>query len=207
MEGVMNKKIVITKLVLLVLVIGTYIFAKMDEKVYKETNKKVAQENTVSLREFTLEDLKKYNGKNGMPVYVAVDGIVYDMTNVPVWASGRHKNLHSGGEELTEAYHNKAPKSIHKDRNILDKLPKVGVLVEKKSESIDTTTTATPKYEVTEYVVTPSDYGKVVTCPVMGTKFKVKKGTKAFKYKEKVYYLCCSGCEKSFVQNPEKYVK
>ena len=33
--------------------------------------------------ELTLDQLKQYDGKNGNPAYVAVDGVIYDMTNVP----------------------------------------------------------------------------------------------------------------------------
>ena len=32
------------------------------------------------LKEFTLEDLSQYNGSNGSPAYVAMEGIVYDIS-------------------------------------------------------------------------------------------------------------------------------
>ena len=38
-------------------------------------------------RAFTLEELAKYNGKDGNPAYVAVNGIVYDVTNNAAWAA------------------------------------------------------------------------------------------------------------------------
>ncbi len=34
---------------------------------------------------FTLEELKQFNGQNGQPAYVAVDGVVYDVSNVGPW--------------------------------------------------------------------------------------------------------------------------
>ena len=41
-------------------------------------------------RTFTPKELAKYNGQNGAPAYVAVNGIVYNLTTVPEWANGRH---------------------------------------------------------------------------------------------------------------------
>lgn len=51
---------------------------------------------------FNATELAKYNGKNGNPPYVAVDGMVYDMTEV--FVSGRHFS-HLAGEELTSAFY------------------------------------------------------------------------------------------------------
>ncbi len=31
---------------------------------------------------FTLDELKNYDGKEGRKAYIAVDGVVYDVTNV-----------------------------------------------------------------------------------------------------------------------------
>ena len=39
-------------------------------------------ENTAELKFFTLEELSAYNGLDGMPAYVSVDGVVYDFTNL-----------------------------------------------------------------------------------------------------------------------------
>lgn len=92
-------------------------------------------------RKFTHEELSKYNGKNGMPVYVAVDGIVYDVTKSKYWKSGRHKNMHDAGSDLTYEIKNLAPK-FHKGGKILEKFPKIGVLeVEKSTQTIQEITT------------------------------------------------------------------
>jgi predicted heme/steroid binding protein len=71
---------------------------------------------------FTLEKLAQFDGKEGRPAYVAVDGIVYDVTGVPAWASGEHKTGKAGtdiSEKIKLAPHGKA---------ILSKRTKVGVL-------------------------------------------------------------------------------
>lgn len=47
---------------------------------------------------FTLEELKKYNGKNGNPSYVAVNGKVYDVSKSPLWKSGEHNGLKAGND-------------------------------------------------------------------------------------------------------------
>ena len=38
--------------------------------------------------EFTLEELAAYDGQNGSPAYIAIDGVVYDVTDVPQWTNG-----------------------------------------------------------------------------------------------------------------------
>lgn len=79
-------------------------------------------------RKFTAEELKKYDGKNGMPVYVAADGIVYDVTKSKYWKTGSHMKMHKSGGDLTKELKDDAPQRIHKGGKILQKMPKVGVL-------------------------------------------------------------------------------
>jgi len=38
----------------------------------------------------TIDQLAIYNGENGNPSYIAVNGVVYDITNVSAWSSGNH---------------------------------------------------------------------------------------------------------------------
>ncbi len=51
------------------------------------------------------------------------------------------------------------------------------------------------------------EIGKVVTCPVMGIKFKVKSETSVADYNGKSYYLCCQACIDAIKKNPQKYIK
>lgn len=74
--------------------------------------------------ELTLDQLKQYDGKNGNPAYVAVDGVIYDVTNVPQWKNGEH-NGYSAGNDLTDIIKNKSPHGV----NQLKGIPVVGKLV------------------------------------------------------------------------------
>lgn len=75
-------------------------------------------------QDLTLDQLSKYNGKNGNPAYVAVDGVIYDVTNSAVWAAATHFGL-LAGKDLTAAF-----KSCHQgQKQILSKLKVVGKLI------------------------------------------------------------------------------
>lgn len=78
-------------------------------------------------RVFTAEELKKNDGREGRPVYVAVDGIVYDLSKSKYWKTGTHMKMHEAGTDQSRDIHERAPKGIHKDGKILEKMPKVGV--------------------------------------------------------------------------------
>ncbi len=62
------------------------------------------------------------------------------------------------------------------------------------------------KDQVTPRKLAADEIGKEAVCPVTGEKFKVTAKTVSVSYKEKVYYFCCPGCDKSFSKNPEKYL-
>ena len=75
----------------------------------------------VSEQVFNQATLAKYDGQQGQPAYVAVDGVVYDVTGVEAWAGGKHHgNL--AGQELTAVIDGKSPHG----RKVLAKLPVVG---------------------------------------------------------------------------------
>lgn len=75
------------------------------------------------MRIFTEEELKKYDGKNGL-AYVAYRGKVYDVSASYHWRKGMHHATHRAGYDLTEALE-QAPH----DPALLDKFPIVGELV------------------------------------------------------------------------------
>ena len=80
------------------------------------------------LRRFTENELKEFNGTGGKPVFIAFKGKVYDVSSSPFWSSGKHQNLHSAGNDLTESIQN-AP---HNEK-ILIKFKEVGELSEEES--------------------------------------------------------------------------
>ena len=69
----------------------------------------------------TLDELAAYNGTNGKPAYIAVDGIIYDVTNDPSWKSGTHKGF-AAGTDLTTAIREQSKHGTSK----LEGLPVVG---------------------------------------------------------------------------------
>ena len=72
----------------------------------------------------TVDELAAYNGKDGQPAYVAVDGVIYDVTDVPEWANGEHYSGITAGQDLTEEIKNQSPHGL----SVLDGLPVVGTL-------------------------------------------------------------------------------
>jgi len=78
----------------------------------------------MSAMTFNQVELAKYNGQDGQPAYVAVDGVVYDVSGVAAWAGGKHHgNL--AGQELTEIIDSKSPHG----RKVLQNLAVVGQYV------------------------------------------------------------------------------
>lgn len=78
--------------------------------------------NQTDPRVFTPDELATYTGKGGHPAYVAVNGVVYDMTNVAAWGGATHFGL-TPGKDLTSVF-----ASCHDGQQILSTLPKVGVM-------------------------------------------------------------------------------
>ena len=68
-----------------------------------EETEAMDEENMDEDKVFTLEELSGYDGKDGRPAYVAVDGVVYDVSDKPLWAGGEHQNKVSAGLDLSEA--------------------------------------------------------------------------------------------------------
>ena len=77
---------------------------------------------SVTQQVFSKDELAKYNGKSGLPAYVAINGMVYDVTNNAAWAAAIHFGL-VAGEDYTGEF-----AACHAGRNILQNLSIVGSL-------------------------------------------------------------------------------
>lgn len=75
------------------------------------------------MRDFTLEELKSFDGTGGTPAYVAYKGVVYDVTESAMWGDGDHEGEHGAGRDLTTE-HDDAPHDVY-----VTDFPEVGRLV------------------------------------------------------------------------------
>ena len=90
-----------------------------DEKVETDSNSRE------ELRYYRLEDICKFDGKDGTLAYVVINGTVYDVTSMRQWIDGKHYGL-SAGRDLTAYF-----ETCHKDeKDILKKLRIVGTIIE-----------------------------------------------------------------------------
>jgi len=76
------------------------------------------------MRVFTREELKKYDGSNGI-AYVACAGKVYDVSHSFHWKKGVHQVRHYAGRDLTYVL-----KQAPHGADMLEKFPIVGELAE-----------------------------------------------------------------------------
>lgn len=72
----------------------------------------------------TLSELAEYDGKDGRPAYVTVDGVIYDVSNSRLWANGEHNGFQAG-RDLTQEIQG----SPH-GPSTLSRMPKVGELID-----------------------------------------------------------------------------
>ena len=78
----------------------------------------------MKVKEFSKEQLSRFDGKDGKPAYVAYKGKVYDVTGSFLWKGGRHQALHRAGEDLTEVL-DTAPHG----EDLLERVPVIGTLI------------------------------------------------------------------------------
>jgi len=77
------------------------------------------------MEEFDLEQLKAFNGRDGKPAYIALNGKVYEVSDSSLWEGGSHMESHLAGQDLTGEF----PEAPH-GLEVLERCPQVGVLKE-----------------------------------------------------------------------------
>ncbi|MGD8530668.1 MAG: cytochrome b5 domain-containing protein [Syntrophobacterales bacterium] len=79
------------------------------------------------LKEFGRDELAKFNGEDGQPVYIAYEGKVYNGSESKLWKTGFHMRRHQAGTDLSEEIGG-APHGVE----VLKRLPQVGTLKPEK---------------------------------------------------------------------------
>lgn len=74
-------------------------------------------------KKISINELSKFNGKNGNPAYVGYKGKVYDVTTSMQWSDGDHLG-HEAGQDLTESM-DIAPHAP----DVMERFKAIGVLV------------------------------------------------------------------------------
>ncbi|MGL5439768.1 MAG: cytochrome b5 domain-containing protein [Filifactoraceae bacterium] len=97
--------------------------AKEEANTTPKTKTAAPETSVAEMKEFTVEELAKYNGKDGEKAYIAIEGIVYDVTEDPAWKDGEHNGF-SAGKDLTEEIKKDSPHGVAK----LEGLTQVGTL-------------------------------------------------------------------------------
>ena len=92
----------------------------------------------------TREELSKYDGRNGQPAYVAAGGIIYDVSESPLWKEGNHEGAHQAGCDLTLEL-----KSAPHIAAVVERFPSIGRL----EEEPEINTSGGSKYTIAAGVV------------------------------------------------------
>jgi predicted heme/steroid binding protein len=75
--------------------------------------------------ELTLEELAEFDGQSGRDAYIAVNGVIYDVTDADNWENGRHQGMLLAGTDATSVI-----ASAPHGTSVLSDLPIVGSLVD-----------------------------------------------------------------------------
>jgi len=77
---------------------------------------------TTTSKIWTYDLLSQYNGKNGKSAYIAVDGIIYDVTAVGSWSTGTHHGVTAGKDVTADFASSPHSKSILQQAVIIGRI-------------------------------------------------------------------------------------
>ncbi len=100
-----------------------------EEAVEEETVAEESEEETTDdedLPTFTMEEIAEFDGQDGNPAYIVVDGIVYDVTDSNMWRDGVHQGRFQAGQDLTEEIMEESPHGT----GVLGRMEIVGQIAE-----------------------------------------------------------------------------
>lgn len=109
-------------IVLMILLVFTVVACSQENAV--TTTQASPGETEGEMIEITLEELSQFNGKDGNKAYLAVDGVIYDVTNVSQWRGGSHNGV-DAGQDVSDQIANLSPHG----KRVLNNLKVIGNLI------------------------------------------------------------------------------
>ncbi len=118
-------KLLLFKIVIFTLMLSsaTFVTLYIGPRLRKLVESHSQNEHSLDDPNYTLAELKAYDGEHGKKIFIAADGIVYDVTQSHMWQEGLHAKRHKAGDDLTEFL-----KDAPHDASVFDRVKKVGVL-------------------------------------------------------------------------------
>jgi predicted heme/steroid binding protein/uncharacterized membrane protein len=118
-------KLLLFKIVMFTLMMtsATFVTIYIGPRLRKLVESSSQAEHSLDDPNYTIDELKAYDGEHGKGAFIAAGGTVYDVSESRMWRGGLHAMRHKAGEDLTE-YLKDAPH----DKSVLERVKKVGVL-------------------------------------------------------------------------------
>jgi len=83
----------------------------------------------------TIEELARFDGCDDRAAYVAINGVIYDVSTSQRWRDGDHEGVHQAGRDLTEEL-----KSAPHVRILVERFPIVGKIENRTNKKQKPTT-------------------------------------------------------------------